>query len=106
MKLTLTATLKTGLNLTTPNHKPGYHETEIERGEIGELSKIREELEEALDANEQGAELMVLLELSDLIGAIEAYLNRHHPSLTLRDLYKMARITKRAFTSGHRESRS
>ena len=106
MKLTLTATLKTGLNLTTPNHKPGYHVAKIERGELGELSKIREELEEAMDAEDQGVDLMVLLELSDMLGAVEAYLDKKHPSLSIGDLRMMARVTKRAFINGHRESRS
>lgn len=79
-----------------------YHIKEIPRGEIGELSKIYEEIEEVKDASEQNCDLMLLIELSDTIGAIECYLEKHHPSLSLDDLIKMKDITKRAFKSGHR----
>ena len=83
---------------------PGYHLRQIPKGKLGELSKIQEELEEAMDADEQGSAIMVLVELSDLVGAIEAYLLHHHPSVSLSDLQKMAAITKRAFESGRRQS--
>ena len=49
---------------------------------------------------------MVLNELSDIIGAVEGYLIKHHPSLTLSDLLKMKELTARAFTSGARSARS
>lgn len=81
----------------------GYHFARIKKGELGELSKVREELEEALDAYAQGVEIMILLELSDLVGAIDAYLKKHHPSLDLVDLVRMAQITARAFESGDRK---
>lgn len=81
---------------------PGYHIRSIPRGELGELSKISEELEEAIDAQEQGAKVMVLVELSDMVGAIQAYLEKHHPGTGLEDLQAMARITRRAFESGRR----
>lgn len=85
---------------TVPN--PGYHLVAIEKGELGELSKIQEELNEALDAQTQNAKIMVLVELSDMVGALEAYLNKHHPGTTLDDLKTMAGITQRAFASGRR----
>lgn len=90
--------------MTTPRsiEKPGYHLVEIEKGEVGELSKIKEEIEEAMDAKMQSSELMVLVELSDAVGAIEAYLLKYHPSFSLRDLQIMAGITKRAFENGRR----
>lgn len=90
--------------MTTPSpiEKPGYHLVDIKRGEVGELSKIKEEIEEALDAQMQYSQLMILVELSDAVGAIEAYLMKHHPSLSLQDLQKMASITKRAFENGRR----
>ncbi len=81
---------------------PGYHLTQIERGEFGELSKVREEIEEAIDAEEQGAQVMVLQELSDVLLAIKGYLDRYHPTIGVLDLWCMARITERAFASGHR----
>ncbi len=80
----------------------GYHKNEIKRGKIGELSKVYEEIEEVKDAEEQGVEIMVLLELSDALGAIELYLEKHHPSLTLEDLKKMSKLTRNAFESGER----
>lgn len=47
----------------------GFHRTRIQRGNYGEVSKIREEWEEAVDALAQGQYLMLLIELSDMIGA-------------------------------------
>ena len=81
---------------------PGYHQRAIPRGEVGELSKVLEEALEALEAEAQGAAVMVLVELSDLVGAIKAYLARHHSTLTLEDLERFAAITARAFESGNR----
>lgn len=81
---------------------PGYHLKVIPKGDLGELSKIQEELDEAVDAEEQGVSVMVLVELSDLVGAVEAYLAKHHPGTTLEDLQKMAAVTRRAFQSGRR----
>ncbi len=48
----------------------GFHQRTIRKGVYGELSKVQEELDEALDAEEQGQTLMLRIELSDLIGAI------------------------------------
>lgn len=79
-----------------------YHLSNIHKGHYGELSKLQEELDEALDAHEQGIKLMILVELSDLIGAIEGYIEKHHPGTTLNDLIDMNVVTKRAFQSGHR----
>lgn len=78
-----------------------YHINEIPKGEIGEFSKIREEFLEAADSLEQNNPLMVLIELSDLIGAIELYSNKYN--LSLDDLIKMKNATKRAFESGRRK---
>ena len=89
-----------GMNDQVP--LPGYHLARIEKGELGELSKIREELEEALDADVQDASVMVLVELSDMMGAVQAYLEKHHPSISVDDLVKFSRITKRAFVNGRR----
>lgn len=43
-----------------------YHIRKIRRGKFGEASKIREELDEFIDACEQGCKLMALQELSDI----------------------------------------
>ena len=80
----------------------GYHIRDIKRGELGEPSKIREEVDEFLDACEQDCAIMALVELSDLIGAIKLYLEKHFPNMTMADLEKMSAITRRAFESGHR----
>lgn len=82
----------------------GYHARSIPRGEYGEVSKIEEELAEFKDALAQKCSVMALVELSDLLGAIEGWLDRYHPSIELEDLRTMAAITKRAFTTGHRKS--
>lgn len=50
----------------------GYHVKKIRRGELGHFSKIQEEFDELTDAYEQSNPVMELIELSDLIGAIEA----------------------------------
>lgn len=86
-----------------PDFVPGYHVTPIEKGELGELSKVREELDEALDAEMQGIKVMVLVELSDMIGAVECYLKRHHPATSLDDLLKMKDASHRAWQNGKRK---
>lgn len=80
----------------------GYHLNEIPRGTNGELSKIQEELLEAVDAEQQNCKIMLLVELSDMVGAIKLYLEKHHPEVNLEDLEIMADITARAFRSGAR----
>lgn len=82
-----------------------YHMKNITRGEFGELSKIREELEEVMDAEEQGVRIMLLVELSDLVGAAEGYLEKNFPDMTLDDLRRMSFVTQRAFKSGARKVR-
>lgn len=82
---------------------PGYHLKPIRKGKIGESSKISEEVEELLDAEQQGNKIMMLCELSDLYGAIEAYLLRNFPGIDMKDLRIMAQATSRAFKSGHRK---
>lgn len=79
-----------------------YHLNEIPKGELGEISKIIEEIEELRDAEEQGCKIMALVELSDVYGAIEFYLNKHYPGIIMEDLKEMHEITKRAFESGRR----
>lgn len=81
---------------------PGYHLTKIKKGTLGEPSKIREECDEFIDATIQGVDVMALVELSDMIGAIVAYLEKYHPSVTVNDLIKMSTVTKRAFKNGNR----
>ena len=89
--------------IDTPLPKPGYHVTTITKGVLGESSKILEEVEELIDAEQQHAKVMTIIELADLVGAIESYLQKHIPDIKLEDLIKMASITKRAFINGHRK---
>lgn len=81
---------------------PGYHLRAIAKGKLGEASKIVEEAAEFEEALEQGVDLMAILELADMMGAVEAYLAKHHPSLSLDDLMRMKDATKRAFANGRR----
>ena len=81
----------------------GYHLADIPKGEIGEASKIEEEFWEFQDALTQGAVVMQLCELSDMLGAIDAWLAKHHPSVKIEDLLKMSDMTRRAFSSGRRK---
>ncbi len=80
--------------------KPGYHLSKIERGTYGELSKVQEELNEALDAMDQGCKIMLQVELADIYGALEAVAVMN--GLDMEDLKSMSDITKRAFDNGAR----
>ena len=80
----------------------GYSEAAIPRGVFGELSKIREEYEEIRDAMAQSAKIMALVELSDMYGAMEGFLARNFPGMTMEDVVRMSAITHRAFENGYR----
>lgn len=82
--------------------KVGYHLAYIPKGELGEVSKIVEELAELKDAVAQDCRVMQLVEMSDMMGAMQAFLDRHHDGYHLEDLWKMQHITERAFRNGHR----
>ena len=80
----------------------GYHNIEIPKGKLGCFSKIEEEFLEAKDAFYSGNAVMVLLELSDMLGAIEAFVEKYN--MSLGDLIIMNEATKRAFKDGSRSS--
>jgi hypothetical protein len=65
-----------------------FHKRPIEtRGVVGEISKIREELEEVEEALEQGDSMLVLVEVVDLLGAVHAFLvKRYGPTLGLPEM--------------------
>ena len=79
----------------------GYHKNKIPKGTLGEASKIEEEYLEFRDAMESENPVMALLELSDLLGAIESFTKNHH-NLNIKDLLKMTYATKSAFEDGTR----
>lgn len=78
----------------------GYHLKDIKKGTLGNISKIEEELEELKDAIEQDCKIMTMVELSDLYGAIRAFVETQ--GLKMEDLEKFSNITKRAFENGYR----
>lgn len=78
----------------------GYHTKKIEKGTIGHFSKIKEEFQEAEDAFEQSDEILIICELSDMVGAIEEYVKRWN--LDLISLKKFSDKTKSAFKEGKR----
>lgn len=82
----------------------GYHKNKIPKGEYGEFSKIEEEFLEFKDAYEQRNQVLSLVELSDLIGAIGGFLQKYHRSISFVDLISMANSTKEAFEDGTRKS--
>ena len=80
-----------------------YHIKHIPKGELGEFSKIMEEVLELGDAIDQNNKVMALVELSDLIGAIELYaLKQFNGSVSLDDLLRMKETTQRVFRDGTR----
>jgi hypothetical protein len=83
----------------------GYHLMNIERGKFGEFSKIREEFHECEDALKQNNVPMLFVELSDMFLAIDGFLKKHHPTVTLDHLLTHARATERAFESGERHAK-
>lgn len=78
-----------------------YHVKDIKKGVVGNFSKVREEFEELTDAYEQHDKVLQICELTDLIGAIEAYSEQEF-GLTLSDLKTFSDKTKKAFQSGKR----
>jgi len=86
-----------------PDTRPaGYHTTHIKKGVLGDISKIQEELSELIDAYLQGNKIMTLAEMADMYGAMEAFLAKNHPGITMEDIRIMSDATKRAFQSGRR----
>ena len=79
----------------------GYHRRTIPKGKLGEISKIDEEYLELQDALDQNNPVMVLCELCDIVGAIEAYAKKYN--ITLDQLILMKDATKNAFETGHRK---
>lgn len=79
----------------------GYHTEYIQKGVLGTPSKISEEYFEFMDACKQDNPLMQLIELSDLLGAIDAFAKQYN--MSVKSLLVMTEATKRAFESGSRK---
>lgn len=79
----------------------GYHKREIQKGVFGEFSKVQEEFEELKDGYDQKNKILQIVELTDLLGAIEAYGNKLGVSMT--DMLSMMEATKKAFKDGDRQ---
>lgn len=79
----------------------GYHKIQITKGTFGEFSKIEEEIQELFDSHKQENKILELVELSDLIGAIEGYVEKKY-NISLDDVIKMKESTKNAFLCGKR----
>jgi kynurenine formamidase len=94
-----------GLPPNKPLTKHACHKREIPRGKTGEFSKITEEYHEALDAFEQGNIVMLLIEFSDLFGAVEKFLEKYHPSISIEQIVRQAKATNELFKRGVREDR-
>jgi arginyl-tRNA synthetase len=57
---------------------PGYHVNVIDKGVYGQFSKVAEEFQEVQDAWEQDCSIMALVELSDMLGAMETFYPDFH----------------------------
>lgn len=73
-----------------------FHKNEISKGIYGELSKIQEELDEAYDALAQNQELMLLIELADIIGAVEGVSKKY--GFSIEQLLAFARLRSEVAT--------
>jgi len=79
----------------------GYHKTTIIKGEPGEFSKINEEFQELFDAYEQDDKILMICEMTDLIGAIQLFAEQNF-NLTIEDLVKFSNKTIESFKEGKR----
>lgn len=78
-------------NLAEGDYKQSpFHLKPIKKGKYGQLSKIKEELDEAYDAAKQGQNLMLLIELADIVGACGGVAETL--GMSLDDLIKFAKL--------------
>jgi len=69
-----------------------FHVHPVREGTYGELSKIQEELDEALDAETRGQELLLMIELADIIGAVAGVAERY--GYTLESLIQFSELVR------------
>lgn len=82
---------------------PGYHARVMPKSPHGTAGKVVEESLELAEADEQGVPIMALCECADVVGAVRAYVQRTHPSVSFEDVVKMVDVTERAFRTGKRK---
>ena len=82
--------------------KKGYHEMIIPKTPAGSFLKIAEEFREARDAYVHNNPIMLLVELADLYGAMELFLENDFPKISMENIKTMHEVTKRAFQNGRR----
>lgn len=82
--------------------KKGYHDRIIPKVPAGSFLKILEETEEAQDAYLSNNKIMLLVELADIYGAMELFLEKDFHGISMGDIKKMNEVTKRAFQNGRR----
>lgn len=95
------------LNMDKFNYKNkvltmAYHKAYIEKGDVGEFSKILEEFNELKDAFNQNDKVLMICELTDLIGAIQLFAEQKF-NLSIEDLIKFSDKTIEAFKEGKRK---
>lgn len=61
----------------------------IPKGTLGEVSRVKQEVLEFEDAASRKNPIQALTELAHLYGAVEAYLKKHHPTVTMDHLATM-----------------
>lgn len=81
----------------------GYHKAEITKGVYGHFSKIEEEFQELKDAIDQKDRILALVELSDLVGAIDGFVKHEFKTMSLDDIVKFSKLTQHAFETGDRK---
>jgi phosphoribosyl-ATP pyrophosphohydrolase len=87
--------------------RKGYHTVAIPKGVYGYISKVHEEVLEAVDASIQDNPIMMVVELSDIVGAIMGYLERKFEGkITFGDVVKQAEATRHAFNTGARNAKA
>lgn len=90
--LTIHYSEKNTYDVMNLNKEFSWHNRKIKKGIYGEFSKIEEELDEAREALEQENKLMFLIELSDILGALEGVIEKN--GLSLSDLIKFSNKVK------------
>ncbi len=76
-----------------------FHKKHINKGVIGEFSKVREEFEELEDAFEQKDMILMMVELADLYGAIEEFAGEKF-GITMSDIKSFSDKTKSMYVDG------